>query len=219
MSVSTTLATTAVVGMAAGTAGYAGYFKGYLDATEHHQKYLETERFWRLIWDKQIVYMRQLLVGKIRSSGDAYTNVYLDRLLTNIAEMKTELIAVFPEDKVTAFTTQLGLYVQVLNRVLASTSVTLETPSYAQATELRVIDNAMADALNGLDAKLFKVVEARALFYEFTLRILRMAEFERVVTITDSMVAYTDVQAFAANLSNYFANAISIMRFPIRKWI
>jgi hypothetical protein len=219
MSVSATLATTAVVGMAAGTAGYAGYFKGYLDATEHHQKYLETERFWRLIWDKQIVYMRQLLVGKLRATGDAYTSVYLTRLLANISEMKTALVTIFPEDKVAAFTTQLSRHVQSINNVLTTTATTLEPPSNVQAAELRAIDNAMADALNGFDSKLFNIIETRALFYEFTLRILRMIELERAIVIKDSMIAYTDVQSFAANLANYFANAISIMRFPIRKWI
>lgn len=220
MSVTSTIATTAVVGIAAGTAGYAGYFKGYLDSTEHHQKYLETERSWRLIWDKQIVFLRQLIVGKFRSTGNDYTDAYVTRLLSNVDEMKISLTMVFPSDKVMVFTSQLILYIQSINSILTSNVSNHIQPITAdQTAQLRTIDTAMASALNSIDCKLFRDVESKILLSEFTLRMLRMCDAEGSGDIAASMVAYGSLQSFAANMANYFAKAISITRFPIRKWI
>jgi hypothetical protein len=216
MSVPTTIATSAVVGLTAGT---AGYFKGYLDGVEYNKKYLEAESSWRLVWDKQMVFMRQLIVGKLRNSSVAYTDTYLARLITNIGEMKTLLVVVFPEVEAERFSSNLALYVNTFSEIVGVTSATQDPPTRDQAIQLRTLDNAMAAALEAIDDKLFNVEEARALLYELTVNMLRMSELERTSDTKNSLIAYTELQALSANLAKYFAKAINFTTYPIRKWL
>jgi hypothetical protein len=218
-STTTKILTTAIVSAAVGT---LSYFKGNFDAAEYNNSYLEIEKNWRLLWDKQIVFLRQLLVGRTRDSSSAYNVLYLEKLRINIVEMNNNLVTnltATTTSQIQIFTDNLQLYVGVHDNIFTTTIASGSSPDPASVLELNNIDTAMATALSNIDNKLFNFDEAYALFSDFTVRILRMGEFERISNIDESMTVYQELQKYSINMADYFARAINVNKYPIRKWI
>lgn len=210
------LATTAIVSIAAGSVGYA---KGSFDVSEQHSKYLAIESSWRLLWDKYVVFSRQLLIGCLRSSGIEYNTAYFNRLLLNVTDIGLLLSTGFSKECVDKFIVELEAYSRALYDMYKQVAATKETASDKIVSALYEQVVKVADSIGRVDCTLFSAEEAKALFNELTLLILQMTEQERVIDYKAGMHVYSQLQLFSADLANYYARAASIKQFPIRRWL
>jgi hypothetical protein len=216
MSVPVTIGAAAVASLTGGT---TGYFKGYLDSNEHHQNFLKTQSYWRLLWDKQITFYRQLVVGFLSGASESYLNSYVVNMQTINGEIQNTLSNYFSDTEVTTFTSFLNQYIIVFQDFLQTVTNNMTKPiTESQAAPLKSLNDQMVAALENINCA-FNGAETIALFYDFTLYLLQMTEFERIKDVNESLQIYQNLQTFAGNVSIYFAKAINLSQYPIQKWI
>ena len=219
------LATTAIVGVTSGTLAYA---KGYLDGADQHRHWAEIERQWRLLWDKYMMFLRQLVTGNLRTNSVEYTGTILKRLSACAGDMGPLLTMAFPnsKDQVSNYVRSLASYVNEVNTILSSSNPISDERCI---TSLRNASQCVVESVCRIDAKLFNAEEANALFGDNNRYLEEMIrcelkssknndEQERIKAQSESLEIFTKMQNTCGDLATFFATAINMQENPISRW-
>jgi hypothetical protein len=209
-----TLATTALVTVTGGSIGYA---KGYLDGAEYHRCYVETERKWRLLWDKYMVFLRQLVTGRMRSESAEYSASILQRLQGCVGDMLEPLASTFTKEKSSRFIASLSAYARIVDAFLAE--VATDRVAFEESAKLTVAVEEVVENLCRINIKLFNVEEVRALFRDKTENLIRIIGHESQFEYESSLKRFTTMQETSGEFATLFALAANRHERPITCWI
>jgi hypothetical protein len=209
-----TLATTALVSV---TGGGIGYAKGYLDGAEYYRHYIESERKWRLLWDKYMVFLRQLVTGRMRGESAEYNASILQRLQGCVSDMLEPLTATFTKEKSSRFIASFTTYVRIVDSFLAD--VATDRAAFESSATLAVAVEEVVENLCRINVKLFNVEEARALFRDNAENLIRIIGHESQLEYERSLKRFTTMQETTGEFATLFALAANRHERPITCWI